>query len=549
MTSSPRFFAARHHGLEVAVELGAGLCAHQRPGGARDRHRGHALAQRPENGGLGERRHTLAADASPRVEVPERRDHRRAADCPRERVLVDLAEPRARDLEDVRVEAGRVDQLGLQQLAQLRRIVPEPLDRLLEDGHRLGPAVEAEERAAELQPEPGVAQGLVGTQQRFLQVLGRGQDVHALLRQPELGQRVDPRLCRRRLGQRAPQVADRDLGRAANERPVRGHAQRVHHEWVSRRRHQVEVRGHPLGLCAAAREQLRGLPVGEQPLRRLDRLVHSGAHHRVRELDRRRRHAQQLAPRERDRGERGQLAVFEPRERRHVAQLGAVAEHGGRGREAPGLLRQAREPQRNRAGHRFRADLVGAARVLGDRLDALPVQRSHERAHEERVAAGRRVARRHELGLRFAAVLRYDHRVNGRLAERGRTDHQHGRVGHQLGQQLGLDGLLRRAQAQHDQQWQPLEPAAEEGQPAQARRVRPVQVVDHERRRAPGGEVGREPVEPVHDRERDVAPGRSGQLVVPEEPLREAGRAGEHVVALLGGSDASSGSKSWRTTP
>ena len=147
----------RHHGLEVAIELWAGLCAHQRPGGARDRNRGHALAQRPEDGGLGERRHALAADASPRVEVAERRHHHRAADGPRERVLVDLAEPRARDLEDVRVEAGRVDQLGLQQLAQLRRIVPEPLDRLLEDGHRLGPAVEAEERAAELQPEPGVA--------------------------------------------------------------------------------------------------------------------------------------------------------------------------------------------------------------------------------------------------------------------------------------------------------------------------------------------------------------------------------------------------------
>jgi hypothetical protein len=190
----------RHHGLEVAIELGGNLCAHQRPGAARDRNRGHALAQRPEDGGLGEGGHALAADAAPSVEVAKRRHHHRAADVPRQCVLVDLAEPRPRDLVDIRVEAGRVDQLGFQHLAQLRRIVPEPLDRPLEDDHRLRAAVESEERTPELQPEPGVAQRLVGSRQRLVEMLGGGQDVHALLRQAQLGQRVDPRLRSGRLG-------------------------------------------------------------------------------------------------------------------------------------------------------------------------------------------------------------------------------------------------------------------------------------------------------------------------------------------------------------
>jgi hypothetical protein len=254
----------------------------------------------------------------------------------------------------------------------------------------------------------------------------------------------------------------------------------------------------------------------------------------VRELDSRRRHAQQLAPRECGRGEGGQLAVFEPGERRHVAQLGAIAEHGGGSREAPSLLRQAREPQRHRARHRLRADLMSAAGVPGDRLDALAMERGYERSHEERIAAGRRVACRRELRLGLAAVLLDHHRLHGLLAERGRPDHEHGRVGDQLGQEPGLDGLLGRAQAQHHQQREPFEPAAEEGQPPQARCVRPVQVVDHERRRAPCGKIGREPVEAVHDRERNVASSLACQLLVAEEPFREAGRAGQHLVALPG---------------
>ena len=75
----------------------------------------------------------------------------------REVALTDLGEPASGDVEDVRVEARRVDQLGLDRLAELRLRAGEALDRVLEDTHGLGAAVQAEQRAAELEREPGVA--------------------------------------------------------------------------------------------------------------------------------------------------------------------------------------------------------------------------------------------------------------------------------------------------------------------------------------------------------------------------------------------------------
>ena len=294
-----------HHGLEEAVDLVVELRVHQRRHRARDRHRGHALDQWREHGRLGELRHPLAAEAAPGIEVAERREHHRAADVAGQRVFVRLIEQRACDLVDVRVEAGRVDQLRFQHLPQLRLLVLQPFDRPLEDRHSLRPAVEAEQGASELQREPGVAQRLFGCGECFLQVPCCREHVHALLRQAELGERVDPRLVRRRLGQRAPELPNGDLGRAADERAVGGHAQCLDHEGVARGRQWVEVRCDPFGLGMRGVEQLGGAAVRVQALRRFDRLVDRGSHDRMGEFDCRRRHAQQVGPVEPGGGERG----------------------------------------------------------------------------------------------------------------------------------------------------------------------------------------------------------------------------------------------------
>ena len=101
----------------------------------------------------------------------------------------------------------------------------------------------------------------------------------------------------------------------------------------------------------------------------------------------------------------------------------------------------------------------------------------------------------------------------------------------------GLAALLGRPRRHRDEQRQPVEPPREVAEPAQRRRVGPVQVVDREHRRLLEGEVGGEPVEAVHHRERRVALelGARDEVRRVEERLGERGRAGEELGALLGG--------------
>ena len=284
-----------------------------------------------------------------------------------------------------------------------------------------------------------------------------------------------------------------------------------------------------LRLGTSRVEDLRCPPVGEQPLGGLDRLVDGGPDDRVDELDGRRRDAQEVGASQGGRGERGEVPVVELGEDGRVAELGAVAEHRRGHREPPRLGRQSREPQRHRARDRLGPDLAHLRGVLGRRREALAVHRVENRAQEERVAAGGRVAGDHEGLFRLDRELRPRQLGDRCHAERGRPDHERSRVGDQLRQQVDLHALLGRAQAQHDEQRQPFEAPREIREPAQSRRIGPVEVVDHDRGRTAGGQVGGEPVEPVQHRERNIAGRGPGQLVVAEEPLREARGARHHL--------------------
>ena len=138
------------------------------------------------------------------------------------------------------------------------------------------------------------------------------------------------------------------------------------------------------------------------------------------------------------------MVVVDFRECRDVALVCAVAEHRDRDREPPRLLRQTREPERDRAGHRLGSDLAHALGVPRGRLKALPVHGVDERADEERVAACYRDAGRGELRVRRDPELELHHRRDPGVAKRGRPDQKHRRVRDELGQELRLDALLGR---------------------------------------------------------------------------------------------------------
>ena len=290
--------------------------------------------------------------------------------------------------------------------------------------------------------------------------------------------------------------------------------------------------GRPLGCPAGLQDPFRCAPVGEHALGGIDCLVHGRADDRMRELDVRRPHAEQIGASERRRGVGGDLEL-EARQLCDAAELRPVAEDRRRARKPRRLRRQAGQSQRDGPRHRLGADLEHAVGVAGDRRQLFGDDRRQQRPQEERVAAGRREAGLGERALRTAPELLGGELDHGLDPERTRADQDRRRIGDELGQKLGLLALLGRAQTDHNRQCQTLQPAREVGEPAQRRPVRPVQVVDRDHGRAPERDVCGQPVEPVQHPERDVAFLRD-ELALGEEPLGERGRTGEQLAARLG---------------
>ena len=147
--------------------------------------------------------------------------------------------------------------------------------------------------------------------------------------------------------------------------------------------------------------------------------------------------------------------------------------------------------------------------VRGVRRDAVGLERVHQLADEQRVAAGRRVAGLAEGMVGLGAEALGDEVADRLLAQRAGADVGGGGIVGDLGEQRGVGRRVAGADAGGDQHRLAFEPAHEVGEEAQARAVAPVQVVDLEQQRALGGEVEREPVEAVQGGERRVARGRA----------------------------------------
>jgi hypothetical protein len=87
--------------------------------------------------------------------------------------------------------------------------------------------------------------------------------------------------------------------------------------------------------------------------------------------------------------------------------------------------------------------------------------------------------------------------------ERLRADHGGLRIGDELGDECGVAAFaLGRPGPGGDEEGHSLEPSRQVEEPPQRGGVRPVQIVDGEKRRLVEGHVGGEPVEAVKDRER-----------------------------------------------
>ena len=89
---------------------------------------------------------------------------------------------------------------------------------------------------------------------------------------------------------------------------------------------------------------------------------------------------------------------------------------------------------------------------------------------------------------------------------------------------LGCQRGIKRPGGEDERERLPLEPARDKRERARRRRVAPLQIVDHERERRIGGEVGGEPVQAVLPRVAGIAGGWAWR----RRPGGR-GRSGEHV--------------------
>jgi hypothetical protein len=235
---------------------------------------------------------------------------------------------------------------------------------------------------------------------------------------------------------------------------------------------------HALGRGTRAREQPGRAPVPELTLRPWQVRVQRRAHERVHERQRGLR-LQDLRAHQRGRGRTG-LAELDAGERRRRGQVAAVAEHRHRARHPHRPLRQPREAHENRARGSPRPELGGQLGMSRGGLHALGPQLLEQLVQQQRIAAGRRVARDRErlVGIPPEPLADQPHRRP--LAQGAGTDRHRQRVARDLGEQRRVAAPLRRAQAAEHEQRQALQTAHEVRQKAQRRAVAPVKVIDRD---------------------------------------------------------------------
>ena len=315
---------------------------------------------------------------------------------------------------------------------------------------------------------------------------------------PSSSSDVWPIAGRRGLGERAAQQDGGGVGRAGARGRAGGGAQALDHPVVTGRRRDEQMLGEHLVGRAGVAQQLGGAAVAGSLLGCGYLAVDAGTHDRVDERERPR--GLDDAGRRQAVGEHGGVGAAHAREPGGERQVGGL-EDRERLREPCRRLREPREPRLDPA-----PDGAGAEQLdLLGRRDLLLAQRARQRADEQRHAAGRVAARARE-----GRLVAADHAPHGGRTERRQADDLDRRVADERRDERVVEVRPRAGQ---DRYRQLLQPRQQEGEEAQGRRVRPVDVVDAQQQRLARRQVRAEPVQPVQDGEQVARAftGRAGQ--------------------------------------
>ena len=272
----------------------------------------------------------------------------------------------------------------------------------VEDLDRLGEAVVAREGVAEHERGGQRARGRSSRPRSRPSMCARASGSPALSSAtPSSSRAPSARLARGRLRERAAQVDRRELGRArarGRARPRRRAARRPRRRPPARSAAGARRRA-PSGACAVGKQRRRRA-VRACPLRGADVGVDPGAHDRVDE-------AQRAARRE-DLGRRERVGGAAPPRRRPAPRAPPRASaRPARGSRAPARAAR-RTAAAARAGSRIQRAAQRApsasirAAASSRRCDPVVLERDHQLADEERVAARRVVAGADEAALGLA---------------------------------------------------------------------------------------------------------------------------------------------------
>jgi hypothetical protein len=205
-------------------------------------------------------------------------------------------------------------------------------------------------------------------------------------------------------------------------------------------------------------------------------------------------------------GARGRVVV-EARELRRQGQVGRVAEHGHGASEGGAAGWQAPQTSAHRAADAVRTQLAGQASVLAARRDPPPVEFAEELPEQERVSAGRPLARGDEARIGLSGQKLNREHGDRLLAQPARLEDRHPGDDEQLVEQLLHTAGLSRPGREHKRQRHAFQTAGEIDQPAQRSDIRPVRVVHRHQQRLCVGQIDRQPVQPVQNRKRQLGAG------------------------------------------
>jgi hypothetical protein len=416
----------------------------------------------------------------------------------------------------------RAEPGGLDAQAKLPLLLRQRPSHRGEHGDRLVAAVGELQRERKLQRGGAGGGRLVQPLERVPQIVRGGRELARLqLGGAQLVAERRHELAGRRLAQRALQVADRHFRGTAPARLPGRLAQHVDRFRVPAGVGLLQVQRDALGRGPARPQQRGGPRVGARALARREVGGDTRAHERMHEGE---RSAGREDPCRRKRI--GRLACLREVGTGHLGrerEVDVVAEDRHGTRERPGGGREPAQPRQRGTADRARALLLDEAgvRVGGD--ERAGGELAGELLQQERVAARRAPACLHEARPGPRAERELEHMADAGRAERGGVYELHDRVGGEAVDHVAHVTGPRRPAGRHERRRQPVEPLRHVGEPAQRRRVGPLQVVhDHEQRHT-RREVRGQPVEPVQRRP------RIGRMALGEHRLGQRGGAREQL--------------------